>query len=97
MSNGNEIVNQLIALVARVEGLCEDRRLIPPVEVTVIDPDGKLWRFSFCPEWDSVEVLLPPPRLPITLRLMDSNGIIVEERITELSLGPVSPEPASRQ
>ena len=97
MSTDNKIVNQLIALVARVEGLCENRRLIPPVEVTAIDPGGKLWRFSFSPEWDSVEVLLPPPRLPITLRLMDSNGIIVEERITELSLGPVSPEPASRQ
>jgi hypothetical protein len=86
--NEKEIAIQLIALMAHIEGISEERQFVPPVEVNVTDQDGKVSGFEYSPEWDGVDLLQTPPRLPVTLRMKDANGSSVETRLTDLTLRP---------
>jgi hypothetical protein len=83
-----EIAIQLIALMAHVEGIAEEQKFVPPVEVSATDLDGQIWEFEYSPEWDSVGLLHVTPRLPMTLRLKDASGNSVETRITDSTLRP---------
>jgi hypothetical protein len=93
MKNGGgmnkEIARQLIVMMAQVEGVCEEHKLIPPIEVNATDLQGRVWGFDYSPEGDSVEVLLVAPSLPLTLRLRDAEGSTAEARISSLTLRPV--------
>ncbi len=77
------IADQIVACVMVVERICDENRLIPPVKVKAIDLNGKVWEFEFNPEWDSFELLLPPPSLPVTLHITDSAGHTLEENVTD--------------
>lgn len=81
-----EIAGRLVVMMAQVERVCEEHKLMPPVEVNATDPHGRVWEFDYSPEDDSVEVLLVAPSLPLTLRLRDAEGNTVEVRITSLTL-----------
>lgn|ERR1035438_4668027 len=86
--NQKEISRQLIAFMAHVEGTCEERGLVPPIDVTATDLDGNESRFDYSPDYDWVDLLRIAPRLPITLRLIDANGDSAELRITDLNPRP---------
>jgi hypothetical protein len=81
-----EIAIQLIALMAHVEGISEENRFVPPIEVTVTDRDSHELEFEYSPEWDELNGMLVPPKLPVTLRLTDAEGSTVETRLTDLTL-----------
>jgi hypothetical protein len=79
--------NRMFALVLDVNGICEEMSLIAPVQVRATDADGqRFWSFKFDPANMSVKVPEVAPRLPITLRLKDSNGTRVERQITDLTI-----------
>ncbi|HEX4919882.1 MAG TPA: hypothetical protein VFV92_03990 [Candidatus Bathyarchaeia archaeon] len=88
MSREQKIVSKLIALMAQVEAICEAHRLLPPVEITARDRQGRLFNFDYDPEWDSVELLHVAPEPPITVRLGDANGTVVEVEITDFAVRP---------
>ena len=85
MNNNTENIYKLIFLVQTVARLCRDWRLIPPIEI-IIECQGRRWRVD-CSSADSIELALPPPRAPFTVRLTDTNGTVVEEAIPEMRLG----------
>jgi hypothetical protein len=79
--------NRMFAFALQVNGICEEMSLIAPVQVRATDADGqKFWSFDFAPASDSIRVPEVAPRLPITLRLKDSNGTRVERQITDLTI-----------
>ena len=86
--NQTEIKSQLIAVMAHVETVCEERGLIPPIDVTITNFDGNEWRFDYSPDYEWVDLLPVAPRLPITLSLIDGNGDSAEVRITDLNPRP---------
>lgn len=88
VENQKEISVQLIALMAHVEGICEERGLVPPIDVTATDIDGNVWEFDYSPEYDWVDLLQVAPRLPITLRLIGANGDSAELLIADLNPRP---------
>ena len=88
VENHLEISRQLMALMAHVETTCEERRLVPPIEVTATDLDGNDWRFEYSPDYDWVDLLRVAPRLPITLRLIGANGDSAEVQIADLNPRP---------
>jgi hypothetical protein len=83
-----EIVTQLIALMAHVEGACEELGFTSPVEVCATDVNGQTWQFDFDAESDSVDLLHVAPKLPITLELRDSKGNCVTRHIAHLVSQP---------
>jgi len=83
-----EIAKQPIVLMGHIETICEERGFIPPVEVNATDFDGTVWEFDFSPEYDSVDLLLVAPRLPVTLRLRDAKGSSAEAQVTDLRCPP---------
>ena len=74
-------IKQLIVLLEAVSRLCRDKRLVPPLDV-LVKCQGKTWRVD-CSSPDSIEVSLPPPRTPFTLRLTDSGGTTVEVSVAD--------------
>lgn len=86
--NQKEISVQLIAFMAHVEGTCQERGLVPPIDVTATDVDGNVWEFDYSPEYDWVDLSRVAPKLPITLSLIDGNGDSAEVRITDLNPRP---------
>ncbi len=79
---------QLIALMGHVEGIAEENRFVPPVEVDAIDRDGQVWSFEYSPAWDSVDMLNVAAKLPLNLRFRDANGAMLEVDITDWTLRP---------
>ena len=88
MRNEMEIWNQLVAMMAHIEDICEEQGFIPPVAVRVTDIAGQTWAFDYDPEWDEVDILREAPQLPITVRIQDAKGNCVERRITDLAPRP---------
>ncbi len=86
--NERNIAIELIAFMAHVEGIAEENRLVPPIEVNATDQDGRGWNFEYSPDWDSLDIVNVTPKLPLSLRLRDANGNIVETAITNLNLRP---------
>jgi hypothetical protein len=86
--NMEQEVTRLIALMAQVEGICEQHGFKPPVEITVTEGDGQVWEFDYAPERESVEILPSALRLPIILRFRDTNGRSAQVQITDFALRP---------
>ena len=80
-----ELSTEHIALMAHVEETCENRSLVPPVGVKVMDADGNTYDFEYDPEADEVQLPVLSPLLPMVLRLTDSKGTQLEQRLTTLA------------
>jgi hypothetical protein len=83
-----DTVTQLIGLMAHVEGACDELGFTPPVEVLATDAEGQTWEFDYSSTCDLVGLLHLTPKMPITLRLQDSNGSCVERQIADLTSRP---------
>ena len=50
--------------MARVEELCDNNHLIPPIEVSVLGATGHTWQFDFRPADDYIDIERVVPGLP---------------------------------
>jgi hypothetical protein len=88
--NPQEIAGQWIALMGHVEETSEKHGLVPPVEVNVVDADGNQYDFDYSPEDDRVALPPAPITPPVVLTLIDTQGVRVERRLSDLAPSPES-------
>ena len=81
-----EIQSKLIVTMAYIEEFSDENHLVPPIEVSLTDASGHDWQFDYHPESDWVDMERRAPKLPVAVLLRDSEGTIVEARITTFSL-----------
>lgn len=80
-----QTANQLILFMAHVEQICEQHGLQPPVEVDLADAKGLRWRFEYDPEFEEIDIPFVQLQTPITLRIQDQHGLVVEKEFTTLT------------
>jgi YbbR domain-containing protein len=86
--SAKQVANKIIFLMGRVEQLCEQHDLRAPVGVELTDANGALWTFDYDPNVSEMQVPFVAPAMPITIRIEDCNGQIVEQESAEWAVDP---------
>jgi hypothetical protein len=88
VNNQKGFADQIIMLMAHVEQISEEHGLRTPIDVDVTDVKGALWAFEYDLDLKEIEVPFVPPEMPITIRIRDCEGRVVEQEFAELTVAP---------